>query len=224
MRWNPSSGRFKDGEMTWDHIRGISDRVYGTPEALDPHSGYEAKAFPAYYHDKRSVLKDSVPSDDQVFPLIYSLKTEDRFFRVGDIDGPSVDYHLFRLGTGAEWSEAEFERAAERVYALERALNVRHWARDRKMDESGIPAFAYKENWENPELGQKYALDQESFRQVQDDYYDHLGWDKETGWPTRERLRAIGLDDVHEPMVVGAKSVAERATAKEPTPVVVVAD
>ena len=209
MRWAPLAQRPRRTGITWDHIRGISERAYGDPAALDPHSGYEGKAYPAYYHLKRSVMKDSVPTDDQVFPLIYSETSEDRFLRVGDIDGPSVDYHLFRLGTGAEMSEDDFERAAARVHTLERAICVRHWGRNREMDESVLPSFEYEENWVNPVLGEKYALDRERFRPVHDAYYGYLGWDPETGWPTREKLVELGIEEVHDPMLAGAEKAKE---------------
>lgn len=208
MRWSPLSGR-KEG-LTWDHIRGIGEKVYGSAASTDPHSGYQDKAFPAYYHDKRSVMKDSLPTDDQVFPLIYSVTSEDRFFRAGGYEGPSIDYHLFRLGTSVDWEEADFERAAERVYTLERALCVRHWARDRAIDETALASFEYEENWENPVLGEKHALDREAFFPELDAYYRHLGWDPKTGWPTSQRLRELGLGDVHEAMVAGAKKALQR--------------
>ncbi|MEA3407411.1 MAG: aldehyde ferredoxin oxidoreductase N-terminal domain-containing protein [Chloroflexota bacterium] len=214
MRWAPLAiHNWRDVEVTWDHIRGISERVYGSPEALDPRSGYRGKAYPAYYHDKRSVMKDCVPTDDQVFPLIYSVTTEDRFFRVGEVEGPSVDYHLFRLGTGTEWSEEEFERAAERIYTLERALCVRHWGRDRAMDDSVLPSFSYEENWGNPLLEKKYALDRGKVEPVREEYYHYLGWDPETGQPTRGRLRDLGLEDVYGPMLAGAEDAEARRPA-----------
>ncbi|MFP3895411.1 MAG: aldehyde ferredoxin oxidoreductase N-terminal domain-containing protein [Anaerolineales bacterium] len=211
MRWAPFAIRnWREVEVTWDHIRGISERVYGSAEALDPRSGYKEKAYPAYYHDKRSVMKDCVPTDDQVFPLIYSVTSEDRFFRVGEVEGPSVDYHLFRLGTGTEWDEEEFEQAAERIYTLERALCVRHWGRDRGMDDSVLPSFTYEENWENPILGEKYALDREKIEPVRKEYYQHLGWDPSTGRPTRKRLCDLDLEDIYEPMISGAEEAEER--------------
>ena len=208
MRWGPFApyrrgDRARASFPTWDQMRTIAERVYGSPDAVDPLAGYKGKASPAYYHDKRSVMKDCVPTDDQVFPLIYSNSTEDRFFRVGEVDGPSVDYHLFTLGTGTEWSEDEFERAAERIYTLERALCVRHWGRDRRMDESVLHSFEYKENWVNPALGEKQSLDREQFLPVMDEYYQLLGWDPQTGRPTRERLDALGLDDVCLPTEEG---------------------
>ena len=161
-------------------------------------------------------MKDSLPSDDQVFPLIYSVTTPDRYFRaqapepLGEIEGPSVDHHLFRAGTGVDWDEAEFDRAAERIYTLERALCVRHFGRDRRMDESSYESYDYLENWQNPLLAERYALDRARFQPVTDEYYRLLGWDQETGHPTRERMNALGLGGEHEDMVAsGARSVAE---------------
>jgi len=209
MRWSPFGGP-KERDVTWEHIRGISERVYGSREALDPLSGYVEKAWPAAYHDRRSVMKDTVPTDDQVFPLIYSVTTEDRFFRAGDVEGPSIDYHLFRLGTGTDWCEEEFDRAADRIYTLERALCVRHWGRDRAMDESVLPSYEYEENWANPLIGEKQSLDRQQFLPVMDDYYRRLGWDPETGWPTRARMAELGIEDLYEPMVAGAQSARER--------------
>ena len=213
MNCGPLRGRWP---ITWDHMRGIAARVYGDADAVDPHSGYKAKAYPAFYHTKRSIMKDCLPADDFRFPLIYHPSTPDRFFRVDGIDGPSVEYHLFKAGTGTAWTEEEFERAAERVYTLERAVAVRHWGRDRAMDEMVLPSYEYLENWANPELGERYALDREQFRPVMDDYYRHQGWDTETGWPTEERLAALGMDDVHGPMVEGARQA--KARLPEPPP------
>ena len=41
-------------------------------DAVDPYSGYSGKAAVGYYHTLRPVLKDCLPGDDQVFPLLYS--------------------------------------------------------------------------------------------------------------------------------------------------------
>jgi aldehyde:ferredoxin oxidoreductase len=211
MRWSPLNtyGGTRQHELSWDQMRAIGQRVYGSPDATDPYAGYQSKAFPAFYHDRRSVMKDSLPTDDQVFPLIYSVTTDDRFCRIAGIDGPDIDARLFRLGTGVDWEPADMDRAAERIYTQERAICVRHWGRDRQMDERVLPAFEYEENWENPLLGLKFKLDRAQFKPVMDDYYACLGWDAATGWPTPERLQALGLDDVHEPMVAGARRAQE---------------
>jgi len=224
MRWGPfdwPDRRRPAGQeppVTWDHMRGIGERVYGRADTLDPLSGYEGKALPAAYHGVRAVMKDCLPTDDQVFPLIYSLNTEDRFCRIDGIDGPDVDAAILRAGTGLDWDTAAFEHAAERVLNLERAITIRHWGRTRAMDERVIPRFAYDENWINPKLGRRMRLDPEQFAPVMDEYYRLRGWDMESGWPTREKLEALGLDDVHGDMVAGAEAARARLPELSPEP------
>jgi aldehyde:ferredoxin oxidoreductase len=212
-------GRFQNPEapMTWDHMRGIGQRVYGRADTLDPLSGYEGKAIPAAYHAVRSVMKDCLPTDDQVFPLIYSDNTEDRFSRIADpdgsgatIDGPDVDAAILRAGTGLDWDTAAFERAAERVLNLERAITVRHWGRTRAMDERVIPSFEYGEDRFNPEIGVRMKLDRDRFLPVMDEYYRLRGWDVEAGWPTEEKLERLGLGGVYDEMIAGAAKAQAR--------------
>jgi len=218
MYWGPWSRIYvnEKAPMTWDHMKGIGERVYGRADTLDPESGYDGKAIPAAYHGVRSVMKDCLPTDDQMFPLIYSHNTEDRFCRIGDIDGPDADAHLFRAGTGVDWSPQEFERAAERVLNLERANVVRHYGRDRAMDERVLPAFEYDENWINPEIGERMALERQAFASVMDAYLRLRGWDVETGWPTRETLERLGMAEAYDPMVEGARKARQRLGALPP--------
>ena len=84
------------------------------------------------------------------------------------------------------------------------------------MDEGILPSFEYPENWVNPLLGERYALDRGQFKPVMDGYYRLQGWDIETGWPTSARLAELGLQDVHEPMVEGARRA--KRTLPEPPP------
>jgi aldehyde:ferredoxin oxidoreductase len=201
-----------------ERARAVGRRVYGDGDAFDPFSGYRAKASPAHFHTIRPVIKDCVPVDDFVFPMITSNNTPDGFCvlrgveGIGEIEGPSAEYHLFMAGTGLHWPEGELHRAAERICALERALQVRHWARDREMDETVLPFFERKETMANPLLGERYSLDREQFRPVLDEFYALHGWDPVSAWPTREAMNELGMADLYEPMVAGAA----RARDKQP--------
>ncbi len=95
-------------------------------------------------------------------------------------------------------------QAAGRVCSIERALQVRHWARDRQTDEMVLPYFEQTELYQSPFLEKRNALDREQFKPVVDEFYALHGWDAERGWPTRERLRELDMEDVYEPMVAGA--------------------
>jgi hypothetical protein len=200
-----------------DRIRALGQRVYGSSDAVDPYSGYRGKAYPGYYQTLRSVIKDCVPVDAH-FPLIYRPNAPDGYWclpgivGVGDIEGPATEYHLFIAGTGIDWSEADFMRAAERVCTLERALQVRHWARDRGMDESVLPYFEQAELCRNPFLDRRYGLDRGQFRPIVDEFYALHGWDPATGWPTPEWLRQLDVQDLAEPMLAGASRARAAVT------------
>jgi len=204
-----------------DRIRAIGQRVYHSPDAVDPYSGYSGKAYAGYYQTLRAVIKDCVPVDAH-FPLIHRQNAPDGYWRlrdiegIGDIEGPSIEYHLFAAGTGVAWSEEEFMQAAARVCTIERALQVRHWGRDRKTDEMVLPYFEQTELYQSPFLEKRYALDREQFKPVVDKFYALHGWDIERGWPTQERLRELGLEDVYEPMVEGGErwSIPKASTPK----------
>ncbi|MFC2106142.1 aldehyde ferredoxin oxidoreductase N-terminal domain-containing protein [Candidatus Bipolaricaulota bacterium] len=197
-------------------ILAISDRLYGSADAFDPHSGYKDKARVAHFHTLRPVIKDCVPVDDLAFPMIYCRSAPDRYWRlsgiegIGDIEGPSIEYHLFKAGTGADMSEEMFTDAAERVCALERALQVRHWGRDRKIDELVYPYFENEEAGKSPYLDRSYRLDRDQFAPLVNELYTLHGWDAVNGWPTRETLQNLGLGAIHEQMISGAKKATEK--------------
>lgn len=200
-----------------DQLCWLGEHVYRSADAVDPRSGYSGKAYPGYYQTLRAAIKDCLPADAH-FPLIYREGAVDGLWRlrdiegVGEIEGPAIEYHLFAAGTGVDWSEETFMRDAERVCALERALQVRYWGRDREMDEMVLPYFQQPELHCSPFLDERQRLDREAFEPVLDAFYALHGWDTKRGWPTRERLRELGLEHTYEPMVAGAASACEVGT------------
>ena len=103
---------------------------------------------------------------------------------------------MVRLATGMDIGEDEFEVLAERVFNLERALQLRNWGRCRSVDEGVIPYFERMENWVNPYEGTRRAVDRVKFAALLDEYFELRGWDVETGSPTREKLEQLDLSDV----------------------------
>jgi aldehyde:ferredoxin oxidoreductase len=201
-------------EAALERMRAVGERLYGTPDAADPYAGYRGKAVVGHTHLLRSAIKDCVPVDDFRFPLFYRADAPDGLWQVhmGDgeeIEGPSLEYELYRAGTGVEWSEAEFERAAQRVCTLERALQVRHWGRDRATDERVLPYFERPEIYPSPFQEERYGLDRRQFAPVVDAFYALHGWDA-AGRPTREGLAALDLADLYEPMIEGATRAGDR--------------
>jgi aldehyde:ferredoxin oxidoreductase len=193
MHWSPF---LNDEGLSWDVIKAVGERVYGTGQAVDPKSDYEGKAIPAVWHGHRSVMKDSVTVDDNIFPMILSKNSPDGLARAGDMIGPDFEYHLFTSATGADLSREEFELACERIFNLERAIQVRSFQRQRSDDETVIPQFEHEEWWENPLIGEKKRLDRVKFLALLEDYYRLRGWDLARGRPTPAKLRQLGLGDV----------------------------
>ena len=196
MMWSPM--RSPGEGLTWEELTEAGAKIYGDRRAVDPLSGYEGKAWPAVFHGHRSVLKDSLTVDDQTYPRLYSKRTPDHVARADGMWGPSFEYHMFRLATGMDISEAEFEQMAERVFNLERALQIRNWGRSRRVDEEVIPVFEQIENWVNPFIGSSKGLDVDKFAALLDELYTLRGWDPKTGWPRRDKLEQLGLSDVAE--------------------------
>jgi len=182
--------------LSWEEMKAVAKKVYGTEAAADPYSGYEGKAGPAVWHGNRSALKDSLTICDNAFPRILSLATQDRLARAGDMEGPSFEYHLFSSATGCKMSEEEFDRVGERIVNLDRALLVRNHGRSRQDDETVIPYFEQPESYINPLLGEKVVAEREKFLRLMDEYYELRGWDLETGRPLRDKLEELGLKEV----------------------------
>lgn len=106
---------------------------------------------------------------------------------------------VYSAVTGFETSLKELREAARRVYTLYKALNVRAGF-SRKDD-------VFPQRWFKPletsDRGTLFLCDyfgnplsREDCEQLLDDYYDERGWDVETGIPTEETLRELGLADV----------------------------
>ncbi len=96
---------------------------------------------------------------------------------------------LVNLATGWDYSTAEYKQVGERVYNLARAFNNREGlsAKDdtlpKRLLEEPLP--------EGPAEGHVNELSI-----LLERYYQLRGWDDQTGKPTAEKLRELGLEDV----------------------------
>ncbi|MFH1450149.1 MAG: aldehyde ferredoxin oxidoreductase N-terminal domain-containing protein [bacterium] len=191
MNW--SKVRSPEYGLSWEEIMNIGQKLYGSSLCVDPRSSYQDKAIPAVWHGDRSVFKDSLPVDDQIFPRIYSRHTQDHFARAGDMEGPDFEYHLLTTATGLSISKDEFNLAAQRIINLERLISIKLHNRCRKNDETVIPYFEREEHCLNPFINKPMSLEREKFLNLMDEYYDLRGWDKQTGRPKETTLRKLGL-------------------------------
>jgi aldehyde:ferredoxin oxidoreductase len=96
---------------------------------------------------------------------------------------------LFNATTGIEMSSHELLKAGERIWNIQRLFNVREgasWQDDmppqRMLNEPLV-------------VGEKQypPLKERDVRKLLEEYYDESGWDTETGKPTVETLKNLGL-------------------------------
>lgn len=103
---------------------------------------------------------------------------------------------MIRVTTGMDINMTELVRIAERIHNLERAFNVREGF-SRKDDI--LPKRIMEEPLpEGPSKG--LMISKEDLDIMLDEYYIERGWDK-NGVPTRDKLLALGLEDVASDMV-----------------------
>ncbi|MFX0029262.1 MAG: aldehyde ferredoxin oxidoreductase family protein [Candidatus Hermodarchaeota archaeon] len=88
---------------------------------------------------------------------------------------------------GYDFSKEDFLKMGERLYNLARVYNVREGVT--RADDTLPPRLLEEPMPEGPAEGQVVNLDP-----LLDAYYDYRGWDKETGKPTKEKLKELGLE------------------------------
>ena len=136
---------------------------------------------------------------------------------------PGLEGKLLSAVTGWDIDEAGLQKFAERIIALNRAIQLREGRRGRQDDT--LPEFFFIERDEfiadvfgmhNPKLllpgaGDEVisrrgkAVDREKFETLLDDYYGLRGWDVKTGYLKKDTLVSLGLADCVEPL--GDKAV-----------------
>jgi aldehyde:ferredoxin oxidoreductase len=182
----PESGP-RRGPFPLEQVRAVCARVYGNADVCDPAYTYdppEAKAIPAMWHSHRGMIVNSLILCDYENTRVFSTASED------GVADTALMAKLFSACTGYDLSEAELDRAGERIWNQLRAIDVRYFSRDRAVDESTIDGFMY------PGKDDGVMLDRNKFLTLLDAYYALSGWDPATGWPARAKLEALGLSDV----------------------------
>ena len=88
---------------------------------------------------------------------------------------------------GYSFTAADFAITGERLYNLARVYNIREGIT--RADDTLPPRMLEEPLPEGPAKGHVVNLDP-----LLDAYYEYRGWDKETGKPTQEKLKELGLD------------------------------
>jgi aldehyde:ferredoxin oxidoreductase len=144
---------------------------------------------------------DSLVLCDWLYPMFIGQGRQDR---MGDT---AAESKLLSAVTGIEYSEKELDCIGERIWNLQRAIMVRE-GRTRKEDTLHESYFR-KGNIErrkkdemrdhtNVTSDQTKPIPRRTFEKAKEAYYKIRGWDEKTGYPTRENLINLGLDEIAE--------------------------
>lgn len=152
---------------------------FGTADVLDPLSYNKASAEILYQHQF----------------TITDLMAVCRF--AAREDSPDYAYEdlcrLYSLATGIPTDKTEMLKIAERVQNVERAFLCREGIR--RADDWLVGKWGTDPVPNGPYRGER--IDPEKWEGMLDDYYRLRGW-RPDGVPSREKLSALGIDDVAE--------------------------
>jgi len=195
MLWGAASTIGQDAltavpENIFPLLKPVMKAVYGSEEAAE-FFGPDGKSLnwnwtaPVVkrYHE-HSLLKDSYIVCDILFPYIFNANSLDH---VGDL---SLESRLYSAVTGIDMCLEESFQKGEMLCTLERALAVR----DGRTRQDDVLHSLYLEKEDAG--GRKYLG--EDLERSKSEYYGLMGWDVESGVPTRSTLERLGLKDVAE--------------------------
>lgn len=170
-----------------------SDAAVDAPGAYTPMNVYKAKM--AKWSLLRKELHDSLSLCNWMGPWSAS-PLKQRGYRGDD----TLESVLYSLVTGDEKSRDELDAVAERIFVLHRALTIRGMGTQQmRTAHDTIPDWVYGDDKDRvPFTKGTIQMDRADIQKAMSMFYEELGWDKQTGAPTGQTYRRLGLADVAE--------------------------
>lgn len=173
--------------------KAIAAKTYSSKEAIHPKGEpkyCQAEARAAAIEAQRYCVKDALTVCAWSWPMIVSPYEDRAPAYIGDT---SLESKLFSAATGIDMTEAELNRAGERIHNLMRAVMVREMdTRNMRHDHDVLPEHFFL----NPSPSSNAPpVDREKFDALMGMYYRLKGWDKD-GLPTRSKLEELDLKEI----------------------------
>jgi aldehyde:ferredoxin oxidoreductase len=194
--------------LTTDALREIAIKYWGSIAAAD-FSSYEGKALASKRIQDRTYAFESIVLCSSRWHMNHN-----------DAKGPSLAAQIVSAITGREIDEFELEKIGERIFNMQRSVNlVQGWG-GREGD--SLLDFYHKEPIQylsndpeckvpgangEPASRKGKVIERSEFEKMKDEYYRLRGWDKASGLQTRAGLEALDLGDV-------AKELGEKGLLK----------
>ena len=106
---------------------------------------------------------------------------------------------MFSAGTGIEMTTADMRARAEKIWNIQKALNVLEgFSREDDWNEAWVQPrhTPYGAVLDLKDYYRTRVITREDVLKLLDDYYEARGWDVKTGVPTQASLKKLGLDDL----------------------------
>ncbi|MBN2225401.1 MAG: aldehyde ferredoxin oxidoreductase family protein [Deltaproteobacteria bacterium] len=92
--------------------------------------------------------------------------------------------------TGWDADISELMQGGERAITLSRIYNHREGFTE---DDDRLPE-KFTQNMKDGPYREKLGIEKAGFYRMRSDFYDEMGWDRDTGYPTKERIFELGID------------------------------
>lgn len=184
--WARKAGWSKDEYLRWfvdwlDMFEDVKKKIFGIPprlDALDPYASEGKAALTKWYGELSSI-------HNSLGVCLFAINC---FSAIG----PTHFAKLYSACTGWDTTSAEMMHTGERIFNLMKAYIVREGF-TRKDDD--WPARFYEEPLpEGPAKGA--ILSKDKINKILNEYYEVMGWDKDSGLPTKKKLLELGLEEV----------------------------
>lgn len=159
----------------------LSKKLFNIDNIYDPTS-YEHKAELVTWHENYKGIIDMMG-----ICVLLSMWNDVSLYIPNEIA------EFYNIITGEDISSDKLLKIGSKLQNLERVFNLLHAGFDRHddMPPEELLKISVKEG---PYKGEK--LDIDKWNNMLDEYYISHKWDKETGWPTKERLLELELAEV----------------------------
>lgn len=125
---------------------------------------------------------------------------------------------FFSSVTGQEMNQRNFLRVGERAWNMVKLLNLREdfTRKDDSMPDRVFDEKLYRGSLKGPkefrfsDYVRSHQVSREEWEWLLDGYYDERGWDLERGWPTRNRLADLDMQDLCQNMLKNGYSLKEQ--------------
>lgn len=190
----------RSGSPYEEVIKPVMEEYFGEG-VVDPPKHYtpinDAKIRLAKWAFLEKQWHDSATLCNWMYPMTLATSPARRYR--GDLE---LDAKFLSAVTGEDWTYEEQLFAMERISHMLRGMTAISFAinensKNLRIDHDGIPAWVFDKDPDIPAFSEGTdKMDRDDMEKAKTMFYEAMGWNPETGIPTRETLTKFGLDDL----------------------------